>query len=265
MNRAITRLKEILAERKLSPATRVGLLIASQSWPNLALLYAEAGRFEKALELFEEARQYISGPDAEMRLDIRRSFLLLRMGRAEEVLRWSRSHPIPWYGMRLEARALAALDSLEAARSVLSGYGIEPLQGLQENYSPRSDLVTILRITVQIELAAGNPESALVILNEIKREEGSSHVLYRELLSRAFQMTGELDRAEREHLALLKVYGGHALSHYELGKIYEEMGRPVDAVSAFTKFLEMWSEADEGLPQVADAQQRLNVLSNDSQ
>ncbi len=79
-------------------------------------------------------------------------------------------------------------------------------------------------------------------------------------MSRAFQMTGKLDRAEREHLELLKVYGGRALSHYELGKIYEEMGRPEDAVSAFTKFLEMWSEADEGLPQVEDAQSRLAAL-----
>ena len=38
------------------------------------------------------------------------------------------------------------------------------------------------------------------------------------------------------------------------------MGRSADAVSAFTKFLEMWSEADEGLPQMADAQKRLNAL-----
>ena len=121
--------------------------------------------------------------------------------------------------------------------------------------------------TSEIELAAGNPERALVTLNEMKRDGlvlgGLVDIEIRELLSRAFQMTGKLDRAERELLELLKVYGGHALSYYELGKIYEEMGRSADAVSAFTKFLEMWSEADEGLPQVADAQQRLTALAGD--
>ena len=63
------------------------------------------------------------------------------------------------------------------------------------------------------------------------------------------------------HLRLLKVYGGHALSHYELGLIYEEMDRPQDAKQEFTKFLNMWSEADEGLPQPVDAQRRLSELT----
>ena len=64
---------------------------------------------------------------------------------------------------------------------------------------------------------------------------------------------------------MLRVYSGYALSHYELGKIYQDMGRPADARREFSGFLEMWSEADEGLPQVADAQQRLNELGGGSQ
>ena len=51
----------------------------------------------------------------------------------------------------------------------------------------------------------------------------------------------------------------------DLGQIYEEMGRAGDAEQEYLAFLEAWAEVDEGLPQVADAQQRLNALSGGSQ
>jgi len=61
-------------------------------------------------------------------------------------------------------------------------------------------------------------------------------------------------------MEMLRIYGGHALSHYELGQIYEEMKRPSDAKKEYAKFLKMWSEADEGLPQLVDARKRLAAL-----
>jgi hypothetical protein len=39
------------------------------------------------------------------------------------------------------------------------------------------------------------------------------------------------------------------------------MGRPADAKGEFRRFLDMWSEADEGLPQLVDARERLAALS----
>ena len=158
--------------------------------------------------------------------------------------------------MVARAKALAALDSLEAARSAVVEFRALPNPTAGESFEARM-------ITNKIELASGNPERALVTLNEIKRDGvpgGWPDIRCRELLSRAFQMTGKLGEAEREHLALLKIYGGHALAHYELGQIYEEMGRSGDAEKELTKFLEMWSEADEGLPQVEDAKKRLTAL-----
>ncbi len=47
----------------------------------------------------------------------------------------------------------------------------------------------------------------------------------------------------------------------ELGLIYEEMNRPQDAKREFTMFLDMWAQADEGLPQLVDAQRRLSKLA----
>jgi tetratricopeptide (TPR) repeat protein len=83
---------------------------------------------------------------------------------------------------------------------------------------------------------------------------------YRAVVARAYRMAGQLDEAAKAHREMLRIYGGHALSHYELGQIYEEMKRPADAKREYAKFLEMWSEADEGLPQLVDARKRLAAL-----
>jgi tetratricopeptide (TPR) repeat protein len=80
------------------------------------------------------------------------------------------------------------------------------------------------------------------------------------ILARAYRMDGRLNEAARVYEEWLRRCGGHALAHYELGQIYEEMKRPADAKREYAKFLEMWSEADEGLPQLVDARKRLAVL-----
>ena len=89
---------------------------------------------------------------------------------------------------------------------------------------------------------------------------GRENIEYREAQAEAYRLSGRLEEAAAVHKELLRVYGGHALSHYYLGVIYEEMGRPRDAGQEFTKFLEMWAKADEGLPQLVDARQRLAAL-----
>ena len=96
-------------------------------------------------------------------------------------------------------------------------------------------------------------ESGLEILKTVK-EECTLPVLS------DVHETGQIEKAAAEHEEMLRLYGGHALSHYELGKLYEEMRRYTDAQAEYEKFLEMWSKADEGLPQLEDARVRLAKL-----
>ena len=52
-------------------------------------------------------------------------------------------------------------------------------------------------------------------------------------------------------------------SIYLLGKIYEQTGDHQLALKNYTKFLEMWKNADEDLPELIDAKARLAKLLKD--
>lgn len=266
IKRAIETQERLLAQSDLLTGQRIELLTSAWWSPNLPMLYAESGRFKKALELYEEARQFVSDPDDEFTIGHRRSRILLRMGRAEEVLHWARGvagrftgRPHMFNCIKLEVRALVALDSLDAARSAQAKFlAAQPASG-------RAPLFPMDKVRAEIALAEGDPEAALAILHDMKRrgmpqEAGLWNIEWKEDLARAHRMAGRLDEAAAVHEKMLREISGHFLSHYQLGQIYEEMGRRTEAAKEYKRFLEMWSEADEGLPQLEDAEKRLTKL-----
>jgi tetratricopeptide (TPR) repeat protein len=245
----------------------------------LTFVYREAGRYERALELYDEGRRSPGDDPVDiLASEILRNRFLLKLGRAEEVLRWAdgvteelvtgggaSGNPqlsgmarknIPYY----RARALVAMDSLAAARTAASGLWdmVPQLGNLLRIYA--------LRMDARIALKEGDAAAALAALDQLGREgfagDPWARFDYCDMQAEAYRLSGRLEEAAVVHQELLRVYGGHALSHYQLGLTYEEMGRPRDAKQEFTKFLDMWSEADEGLPQHVDARLRLAELTD---
>ena len=47
-----------------------------------------------------------------------------------------------------------------------------------------------------------------------------------------------------------------------VGRIYESQGKNAEAREAYGRFLELWKDADPGIPEVSGARKRLNSLSN---
>jgi hypothetical protein len=79
-----------------------------------------------------------------------------------------------------------------------------------------------------------------------------------------------LDQAEKYLLQLQHIYdtrfGNRAIfypkSIYLLGKVYEKKGDYNLARKNYTKFLEMWKNADEDLPDLINTKRRLSRLMN---
>jgi tetratricopeptide (TPR) repeat protein len=251
---AITGFETMLAQRNLSADRRRYLVLLSQFNVHLAALYVEAGRFEEAHAF---CGNYMEPADHSV------GQLFLHMGEMNDVLKFSdrldeQSDGVPARSAGMRGKALAAVGDLKGARAVAKKLLESEFEsGGRARYEA-------LQIEAEVALAEHNADTALDILTRMKLNGiffgGFVDIRYRTTVARAYRMAGRQQEAADVHEEMLRIYGGHALSHYELGQIYEEMNRPADAKKEYEKFLDMWAEADEGLPQLVDARERLKRL-----
>jgi serine/threonine protein kinase/Tfp pilus assembly protein PilF len=88
-------------------------------------------------------------------------------------------------------------------------------------------------------------------------------------LASAYYESGDMERAEQEYQKILSLTAGRmneghifAKAFYNLGKIYEEQRDASKAIEHYEKFLDLWKDADPGLPEVDDARTRLTKLKS---
>ena len=91
----------------------------------------------------------------------------------------------------------------------------------------------------------------------------------RDVLARAYQKKGEVDKAISEYEKLISFdqnRKGRILIrpeyHYKLAKLYKDKGQREKAIIELEKFLEIWKNADKDLPELIDAKKQLNQLKN---
>ncbi len=93
------------------------------------------------------------------------------------------------------------------------------------------------------------------------------HALFWSTLGEAFYHTGNWAGARAQFEKVIALTFGrltegdfYTRSFYWLGKIYQAQDRPEKAVTNFRRFLELWKDADPGLPEVEDARTQLASL-----
>jgi len=86
-------------------------------------------------------------------------------------------------------------------------------------------------------------------------------------LGDAYQLGGRFDKAAETYARIRELQNGrvdweavYARSYYKLGKVYEQMGKKAEAREKYRKFLDLWKDADPGLPELGDAKARLAAL-----
>jgi tetratricopeptide (TPR) repeat protein len=86
-------------------------------------------------------------------------------------------------------------------------------------------------------------------------------------LAEAYYKAGDLAKALKEYkgissMTFSRIWDGdiYAKSFYMIGVIYEGMGKKAEATENYGRFLELWKDADPGIPEIIDARKRLEAL-----
>lgn len=125
----------------------------------------------------------------------------------------------------------------------------------------------------QIALAEGRTDQAIrhfeqaISLLPGQRENNDEQAFYYDGLAAACYQGGLWPRAMETYRAILSLTTGrltwgdiYARSYYWLGKIYQKIGNSAEAAVHYENFLELWKNADAGMPEVADAKTQLEAV-----
>ena len=130
----------------------------------------------------------------------------------------------------------------------------------------------------EVLLAQGFPDKAIELFEKTTlpippgMQDISSLISYntpffKDILARAYHQKGDVDRAIAEYEKLVTFdpnsrsrFLVHPVLHYRLAKLYEQKGLKGKAIEQYQKFLDLWKNADPGIPEVEDARKRLARL-----
>jgi len=248
----------------------------------LGLLYLYQGKFGKALE---EAKQGIVlsvelADKENQSYSLRRSaYARLRTGKLKEALPeldQARNDALEVGSitgqigsLHLKGLALLEMNSTNEAQAAA-----EQIKKLVEGWLNGKLIRYFCHLLGNIELKKGNHSKAIENINkaisflDYQRGADDEHALFYEPLALAYLKSGDLAKAQEQYEKITQLTTGrlgygdiYAKSFYMLGKIAEQQGGKGRAIENYRRFLDLWKEADPGIPEVEDARKRLAGLS----
>ncbi len=243
--------------RRLVSEAKPGLEIKHALW-TLTTVLEKAGRFHEASQawaryLQENAIWRIADPEAPMPYQPRQRLAdLFIKGRLEA-----------------EIGSLADAQRTAGEMKVLVESSVYP-----------SDLRFYEYVLGLIEMGKNNPRRAASLFGQacqrIVRDTqwtniSGDNALIIEGSARALSASEDWQKAGSEYRRITTLTSGrwghgdiYAKAFYMLGSIAERQGRKDEAQAQFARFLNLWKDADPGLPEIADARSRLAKLRSPS-
>ena len=245
-------------------------------------IYLIQGRFEESKEKLKEGLELVSeiGERARIR-DFRRllSFLDYKMGNydlaLEEINRaWESAVEDEYFDHQRLALHKKGLLDLEMKSIDEAQRTADKLKQIIEDGINKRSIWLFHHLVGKIELKKGNYSKAINLFKEalpLVNADGYFNIIIAESLATAYYRAEDLDRAQTEYERIISlnssgrlIYGDiYAKSFYKLGKIFEQKGWKGKAIEFYEKFLDLWKDADPGLPEIDDTKQRLADLKNE--
>jgi serine/threonine protein kinase/tetratricopeptide (TPR) repeat protein len=236
----------------------------------LALLYLTLGRFEKARELAYAST--VPGSTSK-----RVGAVELDAGRPDLAVRTYQrlvAEPDVAYATTDTLQSLAGLGRsyLATGETLKAQKALDDLSAFPEGPFGKLKQWCVLSISGPLASKRGDGKTAIAELERLASTVphqsyslGSDiHVFILGALAEAYVAAGDLTKARESYekigaLTTGRLAGGAtwARSYYHLGLIAEKQGDKARAREQFRKFLEIWKDADKGLPELADARKRL--------
>jgi serine/threonine protein kinase/tetratricopeptide (TPR) repeat protein len=250
----------------------------SRSWGRLMLAFIPAyqGKFETALKILDDGiaadrmeqteenaagKYYSKAHICAAQRDLRSA--LKEVEKGMEI--YKRFYPErALYPPPIQARLLAENGDFERAQEV----ALALKRNIEEKDETQMD--TYWQLLGNMELAKGDAKTAVTYLEKATKETMWWSFNDRFFLARAYLGSGRLGEAVAQLERGLRSYDYSRLrlpiwavkAHYLLGLAYEKSGWNKKAIEQYEEFLEIWKDADLGIPEVEDATQRLARLKD---
>ena len=224
---------------------------------HLANTYVQTGQYDDAIATY---RRYIQGAatDFEVRRGNRNlAIVALRRGRLKDALAFAR-----------RAGADQPLTITEARIRLAMGEPSDRIGGLLQpppagpNRGSRSGERAWSTIQGLLALKRGAGDEAVAHFREAVRDRptATDPETLEDVLANAYLELGRFDEAIAEFDRILKMNARYPLAHYGLGLAFEGKRQPALARRSYEQFLSVWAKADNDIPEVVKARERLAAL-----
>jgi serine/threonine protein kinase/Tfp pilus assembly protein PilF len=160
----------------------------------------------------------------------------------------------------VEALWIRGLTFLKKEKLKQAESEVVTIEELIEKRKTEESRIYYYHLTGELSLAKGLNQQALENFSKAANIKSLDRPFFINALGEAYFKIGELSKAIEELEAVFETNPNYAQTHYLLGLIYQKRGQKEKARGHFQKFMDIWKDADENLPQLIEAKKRLETL-----